>query len=375
MLTGLLTLVAGLAAGLARMGWLVDSLSKQWMLLHGPLMICGFLGTLICLERAVALSAWEKPSWLKWSLLVPAVNAGGAFALLLLGDTLLAKSLLVLGSIGLLFLYAVLLHMQVRAYLLIMTLGALCWLVGNVLWLTGEAVFEVVHLWTAFLILTIVGERIELSRVRRLPRAVERALLVALAIYGAGVLLTIVNLDVGSRVLGGGAILVAAWLLRYDIARYTIRKDGVARYIAACLLIGYGWLAIGGLICLWQGALYAGPVYAAMLHAFLLGFVFSMIFGHVPIILPALTGLRLNYHPIFYLPLALLHLTLLVRVYGYLSLHFGAQQAGGLLNVVAVLVFLAMTLWLVVRSNRVQVAQGGRPEVYPTAGRKAIPPM
>src|SRR5688572_640923 len=102
MMIGFLTLVAGMAAGLARMGWLVDSVSKQWMLLHGPLMICGFLGTLICLERAVALSAWESSKWHKWSLLVPAINAAGALALLLLGDTLLAKSLLVVGSSGLL---------------------------------------------------------------------------------------------------------------------------------------------------------------------------------------------------------------------------------------------------------------------------------
>jgi hypothetical protein len=26
---------------------------------HGPLMVCGFLGTLISLERAVALDAWS----------------------------------------------------------------------------------------------------------------------------------------------------------------------------------------------------------------------------------------------------------------------------------------------------------------------------
>ena len=36
----------------------------------------------------------------------------------------------------------------------------------------------------------------------------------------------------------------------------------------------------------------------------LLGFVFSMVFGHAPIVLPAVARLRLPYHPVLYLPLA-----------------------------------------------------------------------
>jgi hypothetical protein len=144
---------------------------------------------------------------------------------------------------------------------------------------------------------------------------------------------------------------MAVWLLRYDIARYTVRREGLARYIAVCLLLGYGWLAVGGVIGMWKGALYAGPAYAALLHAFLLGFVFSMIFGHAPIILPAVTGLRLDYRPHFYGHLALLHATLLYRMVGHLTLDFTMQQWGGLLNVVAVLLFLAVTAFAVFQSN------------------------
>ena len=346
-----IALLGGLSSGLARLGWQMDAFSQGRMLIHGPLMICGFLGTLICLERAVAL-AWRYP----WALVVPLVNAMGAFVLLVTPDALLAKVLLTVGSVGLLLLFALLLRIHPLRYMVIMTCGALCWVLGNLLWSAGLPVYQVVHLWTAFLILTIVGERLELSRVRHLTPTIENALTGAVVLYLAGVLLTIINLDTGIRLLGGGALLMAGWLLRYDITRRTIYKEGLARYIAACLLIGYGWLGIGGILGIWKGALYAGPEYAALLHVFLLGFVFSMIFGHAPIILPAVSGLRLEYRPIFYGHLLLLHSTLAYRIYGYLMLDFTAQKWGGLLNVVAVLLFLVVTVLTVIQSNTRQTA-------------------
>jgi hypothetical protein len=107
-------------------------------------------------------------------------------------------------------------------------------------------------------------------------------------------------------------------------------------------------------IGIWKGALYAGPDYAAMLHAFLLGFVFSMIFGHAPIILPAITGLHVNYRPLFYGHLILLHVTLIYRTYGSLTLDFTAQRWGGLLNVAAILLFMGTTVWSILRSNVTQ---------------------
>src|SRR4051794_36608094 len=135
MLVSIIALVAGLGAGLARMGWPMDALSQDLMLIHGPLMICGFLGTLICLERAVAMS-----DRFHWSLAVPVVNAGGALALLILGDSVIAKLLLVAGSVGLLVLFGCLLRMQPLRYMVVMTVGAACWLLGNALWLAGEPV-------------------------------------------------------------------------------------------------------------------------------------------------------------------------------------------------------------------------------------------
>jgi hypothetical protein len=78
-----------------------------------------------------------------------------------------------------------------------------------------------------------------------------------------------------------------------------------------------------------------------MLHAIFLGLVFSMIFGHGPIIFPAVLGVRVAYRPAFYAHLVLLHASLLLRVAGDLGPWQVARAWGGLLNGVAIVTFLA----------------------------------
>lgn len=354
LLTVAVALLGGLGSGLARMGWQMDTLSQSWLMIHGPLMISGFLGTLICLERAVALAS-RYPTGMS----VPVINAVGALVLLVWPESDVARVLLTAGSLGLVALFGLMLRLHHSNDVVIMATGAVCWLLGNLLWLSGYAVYAVVHLWTAFLILTIVGERLELSRVRRLTGGSEHLLLFAVGIYLIGVLWTVVHLDSGIRFAGMGALGMMAWLLHYDIARRTIQRTGLPRYIAVCLLTGYLWLGFGGLMSVWIGAVYAGFDYAVILHAFLLGFVFSMIFGHMPIILPALTGLRVSYTPVFYLPLIWLHLTLVYRIAGNLTQDVFVRQWGGLLNALAILLFMlitAVTTWRMNRSHSDQRA-------------------
>jgi hypothetical protein len=346
-LTVVVALIGGLSTGLARLGWDMSLPNRDWLMLHGALMICGFLGTLIGLERAVAL-AGRFPA----SVIVPAVNAVGTVGLLLFPQSVFPKLIITLSSAGFVGLFVVMYRLHPSRDVVIMALGAVSWLVGNVFWASGSMIYEVVHLWTAFLILTIIGERLELSRVRRLPHAAEAQLIGAVGVYLMGVFLTLIKLDLGIRILGFGAVLIAIWLLYYDIAGRTIRQKGLPRFIASCLLTGYLWLFVGGLMAIWKGAIYAGVDYAMVLHAFLLGFVFSMIFGHAPIIIPALTGLQVKYTPIFYGHLILLHVTLTYRMYGNLVLDMTARRYGGLLNVVAILLFMGVMAVTVIRSNR-----------------------
>ena len=78
-----LSLLAGIAGGLLRVGVTLPSLPDatwpgQAALAHAALMICGFLGTVIGIERAVAVK-------LRAAFLAPLASGAGG-ALLLLGQ-------------------------------------------------------------------------------------------------------------------------------------------------------------------------------------------------------------------------------------------------------------------------------------------------
>jgi hypothetical protein len=101
------------------------------------------------------------------------------------------------------------------------------------------------------------------------------------------------------------------------------------------------------------GALVPGsPAYDAALHALALGFVFAMVFGHAPIIFPAVLRVAVPYHPVFYLPLALLHLSLLVRLAGDASARLDWTRIGGTLNALALAAFIVNTAGAVARGRR-----------------------
>jgi hypothetical protein len=193
-------------------------------------------------------------------------------------------------------------------------------------------------------VLTIVGERLELSRLLRLPQSVQMAFVAATGLFAAGLTVSLFDFDIGVRLAGLGMIALALWLGRYDIARRTVRQTGLTRFIAVCLLAGYVWLGVSGVLALLQGGAMAGPRYDAMLHALFLGFVFSMIFGHAPVIFPGVLGVRVPFQQSFYGHLALLHASLVLRLVGDLAGWLPARQWGGLLNVVALLLFLANTV-------------------------------
>ncbi|HKS90464.1 MAG TPA: hypothetical protein VJQ83_00945, partial [Tepidiformaceae bacterium] len=83
-------LLAGLWAGLLRLGLDVPELHATLPADHGPLMILGFLGTLIALERAVALGQ-------RWAFLAP-LCAGLGMVVTLVGSVLVGNWLLVAGG-------------------------------------------------------------------------------------------------------------------------------------------------------------------------------------------------------------------------------------------------------------------------------------
>src|SRR5262249_39185224 len=129
-----------------------------------------------------------------------------------------------------------------------MALGALLWLVGNSCWLMGWPVARVVPWWSGFLVLTIAGERLELSRLLRLSVLHHGLFLLAVSGLLTGLLRLALGVASGGQVTGGGMVALAWWLLQYDIARRTLWQTGLTRFIAVCLLSGYVWLGVGGVL-------------------------------------------------------------------------------------------------------------------------------
>src|SRR5215470_9037611 len=328
------SLLAGLWAGSARLGWTLPVPNDQFPFIHGPLMVVGFLGTLIGLERAVALGQW-------WPYGIPIFTALSALSLLTGAAVELSALLAALASLFTVAVFVVLYHRYPAEHFVIMAASAAVWFVGNILWLMRSPIFKLVPWWVAFLVLMIAGERLELARVRRPSAKVRGIFHVSLGITIVGIGYSLFDFDFGLRIVGAGLLAIALWLIRYDLAWQSTRQSGLPRFMAVCLIAGYFWLAAGGLLWILLAQFFtAGPRYDVMLHAIFLGFVFSMIFAHAPIILPTITGMALPFQNLFYLHAGLLHGSLLLRVTGDLGLWLSLQQWGGTLNVLSVLLFL-----------------------------------
>src|ERR1041385_1710602 len=69
--SALFALLAAMWAGLIRIGWVLPPLDLNLPMLHGPLMINGFLGLVVGLERAVALSSPGVQHRTSWPYLSP----------------------------------------------------------------------------------------------------------------------------------------------------------------------------------------------------------------------------------------------------------------------------------------------------------------
>jgi hypothetical protein len=346
LLFALLALLAGLWAGLIRLGWPIPSLTRGLTVYHGALMVSGFLGTLIAIERVAALRQ-------RWMIAAPIFSGLGWIIGLLFPGSRAGPVLFSLASAFTLAILTVIVRRESKIHTWVMWIGSLCWLVGNLLWMAGFPIATAVPWWEAFLILTISGERLELSRVLRPTRSQHLLFAGAAGVYLLGVTVSVFLPDLGWRTAGVGMLLLTAWLVRFDLARRNLRHPlPLTRYIATCLFIGYLWLGFAGILMALLGAQSGGFYYDAMLHAVFLGFVMSMIFGHAPIILPALLGVMIAFQPAAAANLALLHLSLALRVAGDLGLSFALRRWGGLLNEVSLLLFLGLTLYSLRKASR-----------------------
>jgi hypothetical protein len=338
LLLAILALIAALWAGLLRLGWMLPSVPSLAML-HGPIMISGFLGTLITLERAVAIKQ-------RWMYIPPILSGLGWLLAMLIRDLPLGSILMILASFGGALILSVIVRRETALHTITMLMGSICWFAGNILWLTGFSIPQVIFLWQAFLVLTIAGERLELSRVLRPSRRQQMLFGSIVFIYLVSVIVSLFHLPIGTRLNGIALLALVLWSFRNDIAWRNLKhKLPLTRYIAWCLALGLIWLGIGGALNVIFGAQVAGPRYDAALHVIFVGFVISMIFGHAPIIFPAILGVPINFRPAFYIHLILLHASLILRALAdYAGLHT-LRMWGGLINEAAIVLFIGMTIY------------------------------
>jgi hypothetical protein len=331
-------MVVGIVAGLARLGIDMPSLATDRILLHGPILVAGVFGTLIALERAVAMRTVMGRDW-TWADAAPILGGAGTMVLLVSGDTVAAVGLLTAGAAVLVGVNLEMLRRHPTLDVLTMTIGAGFLLLADTAWLAERAVPFLTPWWMAFLVLTITGERVELARLRIHGRAAYATFAVAAAIYIGALLFMSIDAALGVRLSGIGMVALAIWLLRYDIAWMTIRRPGLPRFVAACLLAGYAWLGVAGLIAIGAAQIWAGFSYDAYLHAVLLGFVFSMVFGHAPIIFPAILERPIGFVRFAWVPLVLLHISVAARILGDVLVSQELRQAAGVMTALSIALY------------------------------------
>lgn len=380
------SLLAGLNAGLglADAGAPIDSPRLEGV--HGMLMMLGFLGTLIALERSVALRR-------SWGFLAPGLLGAGGLALVLPLPLLVGQVLLVAGCAAFVGVYAALFARSRDDLVLAQGVGAFYALVAAGLWLVVELP-DLTPWLISFLVLTIAAERVELARIAMPAGATASLTLFALLLTVTLVLdLTVPML--GRFLFGLLLLVLVAWLVRHDVARRTIRSRGLPRFSAAAMLAGYAWLAVAALT--WYASALA-PVFAPVLpewlawlvpsdlhsalgsaarsgalrlphsevayevglHAAFVGFALSMVIAHASVILPAVLKRPLPYRRIAWVPLVALHGALVFRLVAAVVDGLGpAWRAGALATAVALLLFaVTAALTSLTASRHARVPEG-----------------
>lgn len=345
LLLAALSMLAGLDAALLLVGVPAPVTAERLPDVHGMLMVLGFVGTLVCLERSVALGRVA-------GYLAPALLGAGSLLLLAPVPLAVGRAGLALGMLAMCGVYVPLWRRQRDDAVLVQALGAVLGAGAATMWLGGVPVPAMLPWLAGFLVLTIAGERLELARLAMGPTAGPTLVLLATGLLSASVA-SLLWPAVGHPLLGLALLALTGWLVAHDVAWRTVRSVGLTRFMAASMLAGYFWLLVAGATWLVHGEATTGPAYDVVVHATFLGFTISMIMAHAPVILPAVLRRPLPYRPVLWVPLALLHASLLLRLWlgDALGIRL-AWQVGGTGNVVALLLFFGVAAWSVLAAAR-----------------------
>ena len=150
MLAAVLNLIAGIWAGLIRLGW--DLPFTSVAVHHGAIMVGGFLATLIALEKAIPLKK-------KLAFVVPVISAL-SLMMVVPGYFHAGLYFLLAGSVGLFIIHAYYLYLHPRDLsIMLMMIGAGCLIVGNAMLIHKQFYPAAFPWWMGFLLFTITAER------------------------------------------------------------------------------------------------------------------------------------------------------------------------------------------------------------------------
>ncbi|QCK16320.1 hypothetical protein [Mangrovivirga cuniculi] len=326
---GLIALITGIWTGLQRMGYSLPMISLSAASLHGLIMTGSFLGTLLSFERAMI-------SRYKISLIVPII-AGISGVFLLTGQTNIGQILLLIASIGYLTIIFPI-YLKFNTPDIFFNLGGLCWILGNVLIMKTGLFPQALPWWIGFLFFTIFAERLAISQFLKKSVAASVLKWIILVLFLLSLMIPFHNS--GNIVFGITLILASLWLLKFDMAIFSLKKAGWHRFSGITLLIGYVWLGISGILFLSDKMDLFN--YDAKVHTFYLGFVFSMIFAHATHIFPPLLKVAApKFNPIFYIILILFEVALITRTISDLFHLPEIRIYSGIVSGSAILLFFA----------------------------------
>jgi len=170
-LPGAVALLAGLDAALLLLDLPAPVTAARLRDVHGVLLVLGFVGCVVALERAVALRA--APGFV-----APGLLGLGAVALVTPLPGTLGGTALLLGTLALVAVYVPLWRRQRGDVVLVQILGAVLAAGAATLWLGGVPVPHLIPWLAGFVVLTVAAERVELARIA-VPASTERGVLLA----------------------------------------------------------------------------------------------------------------------------------------------------------------------------------------------------
>ncbi len=339
MLFAVINLIAGIWAGLIRLGWEIPLTVVA--VHHGAIMVGGFLSTLIALEKAIPLKK-------RIVLIVPVVSA---LSLIMVVPGFYHPGLyfLIAGSVGLFIIHGFYSKLYPRDLSIkLMLVGAGCLIVGNVMLMKTQFYPASFPWWMGFLLFTITAERIELSKFLPVSKYAKYLLLAFLGLFLLGLLIPFHG--AGKYLSAVAMIGIALWMLKHDVMRIGLKKKGLTKFSSVALLIANGWLIVNGILLV--AIPEAAYSYDILVHSFFIGYAFAMIFAHGPIILPGVLGITSKpFHGVLYGWLFLVQGSLLLRLIADSFLNIEWRKLSAIFTGAGILLYFITLIVLVTRER------------------------